>query len=55
MQEESRTRPDLAALRDFLQAARLLLLEEDPTPAAERLQGPFLEQWEAILDAIREP
>ena len=55
MQEESRGRPDLAALRDLLQAARLLLLEGDPAPAADRLRGPFREQWEAILDATREP
>jgi hypothetical protein len=55
MQEESRSRPDLAALRDLLQAARLLLLGEDPTPVADRLHGPFLEHWETILDATQEP
>jgi hypothetical protein len=55
MQEESRHRPDLAALRDLLQAARLLLLDEDPTPVADRLRGPFREQWETIADATQEP
>ena len=53
MEQESRGRPDLAALRDLLQAARLLLLGEDPAPVADRLRGPFREHWEAILDAVQ--
>jgi hypothetical protein len=52
MEQESGERPDLGGLRDLLHAARLLLQEEDPTPVAEGLTGPFKARWEAILEAI---
>jgi hypothetical protein len=52
MEQESGERPDLGGLRDLLHAARLLLQEEDPTPVAEGLTGPFKARWEEILDAI---
>jgi hypothetical protein len=54
MAEESRERPDLAGLRDLLQAARLLLQGADPTPIADRLRGPFRARWEEIVQAIQE-
>jgi hypothetical protein len=52
MEQESGERPDLGELRDLLHAARLLLMEEDPTPVAEGLTGPFKARWEEILEAI---
>jgi hypothetical protein len=54
MEQESRQRPDLAELRHFLQAARLLLKGADPTPITDRLRGPFKAHWEGILEAIQE-
>jgi hypothetical protein len=53
MQQESRHRPDLGALIDFLEAGRALLQDEDWAPAASRLRGPFQVKWESLLDAIR--
>jgi hypothetical protein len=53
MQQESRHRPDLAALIEFLEAGRALLQDEDWAPAASRLRGPFQAKWEELLEAIR--
>jgi hypothetical protein len=54
MEQESSERPDLDGLRDLLHAARLLLLEEDPTPVAQRLTGPFKARWDEILKALQD-
>jgi hypothetical protein len=54
MQQESRRRPDLQALIVFLEAARALLLGEDPSPHASQLSGPFQARWEEILDGLSE-
>jgi hypothetical protein len=54
MEQESLERPDLEGLRGLLQAARLLLEGEDPTPVADQLRGPFKDRYQEILDAIQE-
>jgi len=54
MEVESRKRPDLTALIDFLAAARILLKGGDPSPIEAQLIGPFRERWDQILDALRE-
>ena len=54
MQQESARRPDLKSLIDLLEAARALLLDEDWSPHANKLRGPFQAQWEEVLNAIRE-
>jgi hypothetical protein len=54
MEQESLERPDLVELRTLLQALRLLLKGQDPTPVAERLRGPFQARWQEILGAIQE-
>jgi hypothetical protein len=49
MQQESKRRPDLQELIVFLEAARALLLDEDPSPYTSQFSGPFQAKWEAIL------
>jgi hypothetical protein len=54
MQQESQRRPDLQELIVFLSAARALLLDEDPSPYASQLSGPFQAEWEEILNGLNE-
>jgi hypothetical protein len=54
MQQESQRRPDLQELIVFLDAARALLLDEDPSPYASQLSGPFQAKWEEILYGLSE-
>jgi len=54
MGQESERRPDLQALIDFLTAARLLLSDQDPSPAEQKLTGPFRSEWNKIVDALKE-
>jgi hypothetical protein len=54
MQQESKRRPDLRALIVFLDAARALLRDEDPSLYANQLQGPFQAKWEDILNELNE-
>lgn len=54
MQQESQRRPDLQELIVFLGAARALLLDEDPSPYASQLSGPFQVKWEEILNGLSE-
>jgi hypothetical protein len=54
MAEESRRRPDLAGLIDFLTATRILLQGGDPLPVEAQLEGPFRDAWHQILKALRE-
>ena len=54
MAEESKRRPDLSGLVDFLTAARILLQGGDPLPVEAQLEGPFRDAWNQILKALRE-
>jgi hypothetical protein len=55
MQQEAADRPDLAGLRDLLQAGRILLQGDDPSVVADQLRGPFRAKWEEILVGVGEP
>jgi hypothetical protein len=54
MQRESESRPDLASLIAFLEAARALLQDEDWAEPASTLRGPFHVKWEELLEALRD-
>ena len=54
MAEESKRRPDLSGLVDFLTAARILLQGGDPLPVEAQLEGPFRDRWNQILAGLRE-
>jgi len=53
MAEESRRRPDLSGLVDFLTAARILLQGGYPLPIEAQLEGPFREKWNQLLKDLR--
>ena len=52
MQDESKWRPDLQPLVDFLGAARALLLDPEAALREPPLEEPFLEKWHEILQGI---
>jgi hypothetical protein len=54
MAEESKRRPDLLGLVDFLTAARILLQGGDPLPVEAQLEGPFRDKWNQLLAGLRE-